>query len=148
MKLVQRATIQAPIDRAWALLMDLERAAACVPGVSGLTAVAPDRYRGSLALQLGPVRLTLDGELAVSARDDAAHRATLRADAKDARLGGSVRATLEIALAEAASGCELSVSGDMNIAGRIGEFGQPVIQRKADQLFAQMTACLGRVAAG
>ena len=35
----------------------------------------------------------------------------------------------------------------MNIAGRIGEFGQPVIQRKADQLLAQMTACLGRMAA-
>jgi carbon monoxide dehydrogenase subunit G len=146
-KLAQRVTIAAPVDRAWALVMDVERAAACVPGVSGLSAVAPDRYRGNLPLQLGPVRITLEGELSVSARDDAGHRATLRADAKDARLGGTVRATIDIALAEAEGGCELRVESDVNIAGRIGEFGQPVIQRKADQLLAQMTACLGRMAA-
>ena len=147
MKLTQRATIAAPIDRAWALLMDLKRAAACVPGVKGLIEVAPDRYRGSLPLQVGPVRLSLEGELAVASRDDAAQRATFRAEAKDARLGGSVRATIEIALAEVASGCELRVDGDVIIAGRIGEFGQPVIKRKADQLLAQMTECLGRMAA-
>jgi len=146
-KLTQRATIAAPIDRAWALVMDLQRAAACVPGVKGLTKIAPDRYGGSLPIQLGPVRLSLEGELIVSARDDAARCATLRADAKDARLGGSVRATIEIVLAEAAVGCELRVDGDVNIAGRIGEFGQPVIQRKADQLLRQMTDCLGRIAA-
>ena len=143
---MQRATIAAPIDRAWALVMDLEKAAACVPGVTALTKVAPDRYRGTLPLQIGPVRLALEGDLVVATRDDAARRATLRADAKDSRLGGTVRATIEIALAEAGTGCELRVDGDVNIAGRIGEFGQPMIQRKADQLLAQMTACLGRMA--
>jgi carbon monoxide dehydrogenase subunit G len=146
-RLTQRATIAAPIDRAWALVMDLERAASCVPGVSGLSAVGPDRYRGGLPLQLGPVRIALEGELTIASRDDVARRATLRADAKDSRLGGTVRATIDLALVEGASGCELRVDGDVNIAGRIGEFGQPVIQRKAAQLLAQMTECLGRMAA-
>ncbi len=147
MKLAQRETIAAPAARVWALVMDLEKAAGCVPGITALTQVAPDRYRGSLPVQIGPVRLVLEGEIAVTARDDAARRATLRADAKDSRLGGTVRATIDVALAESGASTELRVDGDVQIAGRIGEFGQPVIQRKAGQLLQQMAACLGRMAA-
>ena len=36
---------------------------------------------------------------------------------------------------------------DVQVAGRIGEFGQPVIQRKADQLMSQFAECLARTLA-
>ncbi len=147
MKLTHVSTIAAPIDRAWVVVMDVPRAAACVPGVAAVTPLGPDRFRGSLLVQIGPVRLVLDGEIAVIARDDGAHTASLRADAKDSRLGGTVRATVEIALRERADGCELRIASDVQIGGRIGEFGQPVIQRKADSLLAQFARCLAERAA-
>jgi carbon monoxide dehydrogenase subunit G len=81
-------------------------------------------------------------------RDDASRRASLRADAKDSRLGGSVTATVDLALPDVTGGCELRIGSDVQIGGRIGQFGQPVIQRKADQLLAQFAACLSRRAAG
>lgn len=146
MKLTHTSRIAAPMERVWDVVMDVPRAAACVPGVAAVTPRGPDRFTGSLLVQIGPVRLVLDGEIAVIARDDAAHRASLRADAKDSRLGGSVRATVEIALAERPDGCELRIASDVQIAGRIGEFGQPVIQRKADALLAQLAECVARSA--
>lgn len=147
MRLVHTATVPVSVERVWAVVMDVPRAAACVPGVSGVTRAGEERFHGVLGVQIGPVRLSLAGEVAIVARDDAAHRATLRADAKDTRLGGSVHATVEIALAPAGEGCELRIETDLRIAGRIGEFGQPVIQRKADQLLREFGACLGRTAA-
>ena len=58
-----------------------------------------------------------------------------------------MRATIDVALKDVSGGCELKIDGDVQIAGRIGEFGQPVIQRKADQLLGQFAQCLGRTAA-
>ncbi len=126
--------------------MDVPVAARCVPGVSAVTPSGPDRFTGSLLVQLGPVRLTLDGDIAVVSRDDAARTASLRAEAKDTRLGGTLRATVDVALRETAGGCELRIESDVQIGGRIGEFGQPVIQRKATQLLNDFAACLGRSA--
>lgn len=148
MRLAHTATIAAPLDRVWALVMDIPVAARCVPGVAAVTPDGPDRYKGQLLVQIGPVRLVLDGDIAVADRDDAAKRATLRADAKDTRLGGTVRAAVHISLSQVAAGTELRIESDVQIAGRIGEFGQPVIQRKSDQLLAQFTQCLARSVAG
>jgi carbon monoxide dehydrogenase subunit G len=146
LKVSHTATIAAPADRVWAVVMDVPAAARCVPGVAAVSKGPDGTFTGSLPVQIGPVRLALDGVISVTARDDAARRGSLRADAKDARLGGSVRATVDLTLREVAGGCELSIESDLQIAGRIGEFGQPVIKRKADQLLAAFAACLGRSA--
>lgn len=146
MKLAHRAMIDVPIERAWSVVMDIPAAARCVPGVAAVTPAGKDAYKGSLLVQIGPVRLVLDGDITVTSRDDVGHRAALRADAKDTRLGGTVRATVDLALRAAEGGCELDITSDVQIGGRIGEFGQPVIQRKADQLLAQFAQCLARTA--
>lgn len=147
MKLAHTATIPAPVDKVWAVVMDIPVAARCVPGVAAVTPDGPDHYKGQLLVQIGPVRLVLDGDIAVANRDDLAKRATLRADAKDTRLGGTVHAAIHVTLVQVAAGCELRIESDVQIAGRIGEFGQPVIKRKSDQLLAQFTECIARSAA-
>lgn len=148
MKLAHTATIVAPAEKIWAVVMDIPVAARCVPGVAAVTPAGPDQYKGQLLVQIGPVRLVLDGDIAVTARDDRAYRATLRADAKDSRLGGTVHAAVDVILTEHADGCQLRIESDVQIAGRIGEFGQPVIKRKSDQLLAQFADCLSRTVTG
>ena len=146
MRVAHTAVIRAPAADVWAVVMDIPVAARCVPGVAAVTPAGPARFKGSLLVQVGPVRLVLDGDISVVSRDDAAHRAALRADAKDSRLGGTVRATMDLALREVGDGCELRIESDIEVAGRIGEFGQPAIQRKATQLLSDLAACLGRSA--
>ena len=146
MKLSHKATVAAPAERVWEVVMNVPTAAKCVPGVAAVDPLGPDKFKGSLLVQIGPVRLVLDGEIVVVSRDDAARKASLKADAKDTRLGGTVRATINVVLADDANGCEMQIDSDVQIAGRIGEFGQPVIQRKADQLLAQFARCLARTA--
>jgi len=127
---------------------DLATTSGLEAGVAAVDPAGADKFNGSLLVQIGPVRLVLDGEIAVTSRDDASRRASLRANAKDSRVGGTVRSTVDLTLRDVPQGCELSIDSDVQIGGRIGEFGQPVIQRKADQMLAQFAACLGRTAAG
>ena len=147
MKLTHTALVRAPRAKVWKLVTDIPAAARCVPGVAAVTPSGAGKYKGSLLVQLGPVRLVLDGDIALTSTDEAAGKASLRADAKDTRLGGTVRATMDLALADKGDDTELRITSDVQIAWRIGEFGQPVIQRKADQLMTQFDDCLARTLA-
>ena len=140
MRFEHSAAIAASRARVWDLLMDVPRSARLVPGVESVEAAGPDRYRGTLRVQVGPVRLALEGDVAITARDAEAGTATMRVDAADARAGGAVRATLGLALSERDGATELRITTDAQVLGRIGEFGQPIIKRKADQLMSEFAA--------
>jgi uncharacterized protein len=144
MKFTHSAKVAAPRDRVWARLMDIPAAARCVPGVASVRPNGKDKYLGTLAVQIGPVRLVLDGDFAVTARDETAGTASIRADAKDSRVGGAIRATMDLALNEKAGETELRIGTDLAVMGRLGEFGQAVIKRKADQLMQDFAECLAR----
>lgn len=145
MKLEHTVSIAAPRARVWAVLMDLPVAAGCVPGTRDLAAEG-DGLRGTLEVRVGPVKLALIGTVTIESRDEGAGIARLRADAQDRRLGGAVRARVDLALAGDAP-TELRISSDVTILGRIGELGQPLITRQADKVLAGFADCLRRTVA-
>ena len=92
-------------------------------------------------MRVGPVKLALAGTVAVESRDEAAGTARLRADAEDRRLGGAVRAFVDLAVS-GDDPTELRVTSDVAVLGRIGELGQPLIARQADKVLAGFAECL------
>ena len=145
MKLEHRVTVDAPRAAVWAVLMDLPVAAGCVPGTRDVSAEG-DGVRGTLTVRVGPVKLALAGTVSVESRDEVAGTARLRADATDQRIGGAVRAFVDLAVTGDAP-TELRVSSDVAILGRIGELGQALIARQADKVLAGFADCLRRTAA-
>lgn len=145
MKLEHHLTLDAPRTAVWAVLMDLPVAAGCVPGTRDI-APAGDGVRGTLDVRVGPVKLALGGTVAVESRDEVAGTARLRADAADQRIGGAVRALVDLAVTGDAP-TELRISTDVAILGRIGELGQPLIARQADKVLAGFAECLRRTVA-
>ncbi len=145
MKFEHVVQVPAPADRVFPLLLDVPRIARCVPGVEAVEARDGGRYGGRLRVQVGPIRLALSGEVTIVSRDAAARVATMRADADDRATGG-VRALMTIAVADAAAGSELRITSDVQVLGRLGELGQPIMKRKADQLIAEFGRCLAREA--
>jgi uncharacterized protein len=140
MKLEYRVTVDAPRAKVWGVLMDLPAAARCVPGTRDI-APAGEGVSGTLDVRVGPVKLALGGTVTIESRDEAAGTARLRADAEDQRLGGAVRAFVDLAVRGDAP-TELKISSDVAILGRIGELGQPLIARQADKLLAGFAECL------
>jgi carbon monoxide dehydrogenase subunit G len=139
-KLDHRVTVDASRAKVWAALMDLPAAARCVPGTRDIVP-AGDGVRGTLDVRIGPVKLALAGTVAIESRDEAAGTARLRADATDQRIGGAVRAFLDLAVSGDAP-TVLRVSSDVAILGRIGELGQPHIARQAEKVLAGFAECL------
>lgn len=133
-------TLDLPADpaRVWAFIMDVPRVARCIPGVDGVEATAPDRYRATLKIRVGPIGLVLGSEIAITARDEAARTASLSLEAVDKRVGGAVKATMTMRLIESGGATSMHVVTDAQVMGRIGDFGQAVIRKKADQMLQEI----------
>ena len=144
MKLQHRLSVPAPRDEVWATFKDLPAVASCVPGVEALEALTTDRYRGRFVVGVGPIRLSLEGEVSLEILDDAGGRALLRADGTDRRLGGGVRALVTLAVAPGADrvATDVVIDSDVQVLGRIGELGQPLMKRKADDVMKAFAARL------
>ena len=139
MNFQQKITVKAPAAKLWAFVMDVPQVAGCVPGVSGVEAVdaAAGRYRGKLGFSLGPIRLTLEGDIAIEQQDAAVHTAVMRAEAKDRRLGGGVNATMRMDLHPAGDTTDLVITTDATFLGELGDFGQAIIRKKADGILEE-----------
>jgi carbon monoxide dehydrogenase subunit G len=120
--------------------MDLPVAAGCVPGTRDITPDG-DGVRGTLDVRVGPIKLALAGTVAIESRDEGAGTARLRADAEDRRIGGAVRAFVDLAVSGDAP-TELRIGTDVAILGRLGELGQSLIARQADKVLVGFTECL------
>lgn len=149
MKLEHRCTITARREAVWDFLMDMQNVASCLPGVQEFTAQDADHYAGTLRVKVGPVALTFQGTVHVEQRDREHWHGTVRAEAKDRKLGGGVQAHLVMTLeAVGPSTTAMHVALETHILGKIGEFGQPVIRKKtatmlqefAQQVSAQLVA--------
>jgi carbon monoxide dehydrogenase subunit G len=133
----QERVIPVERERLWDFLMEVPRVGCCVPGVEGIEAVEAGAYKGSLKVQVGPIRLLLQGTILVEEQDRSAWRARMRAEANDRRLGGGIRARLSLTLAPAENGTRVRIETDLAVLGKIGEFGQPIIKKKADTLLEE-----------
>ena len=88
-----------------------------------------------MTLKIGAIRLNFEGTIVVVERDRDDLRARLEAQAADRRVGGNVRATIEMSLVpRAEEEVDLLIRTDAAIMGKLGEMGQAVIRKKADQI--------------
>jgi uncharacterized protein len=141
MRFEHRVTIAADRERVWDFLMQVPKVGQCVPGVTDVKPLSGDEYEGTMKVRIGPVALQLQGKLSIVERDESAGRATMSAQAADRRAGGSVKARMQMQLEpRSPSETELIVTTDANVLGKLGEFGQPVIRRKADQTMEEFAS--------
>jgi carbon monoxide dehydrogenase subunit G len=136
------ATLSASKAAVWSFLMDVPKAASCVPGAEDVRQLDSDtNYAGVMKVRVGPISLSLSGTVTVEERDEAAGRAAMKAQASDRRVGGSVNAQVTMTVREAGPGqTQLLVVTDANVLGKLGEFGQPVIRKKSEQIMQQFVA--------
>jgi uncharacterized protein len=137
-----QATLDASRDAVWSFLMDVPQAATCVPGAEDVKQLGDDKsYAGVMKVRVGPISLSLAGTVNVDERDESAGRAAMTAQATDRRVGGAVNAKITMTVSESSPGkTELNVITDANVLGKLGEFGQPVIRKKSEQIMQQFVA--------
>jgi len=144
MKLENEFTVDAPVDKAWNVMLDLERVTPCLPGAQLTEQTGDGEHKGTMRVKLGPVTQDYQGKVWFEETDESQHRAVLRADGQDARGQGTASATITSTLQEENGGdsTRVRVETDMQITGRAAQFGQGVQQDVAEKIMGQFAECL------
>jgi carbon monoxide dehydrogenase subunit G len=138
---------EASPDRVWAFVMDIPSMAKCIPGCDGVEELGNNHYKATVKIKVGPIGLALASDISIVEKDETNRTASLLVEAADKRVGGAVKATMSMKLTPEGDGTKLEVSTDANVMGRIGDFGQPIIRKKADQTLQEVAANLRKALA-
>ncbi|MFA6299819.1 MAG: SRPBCC family protein [Nocardioides sp.] len=148
MKIANEFTVSAPIDKAWALLTDIEEVAPCLPGAT-LTGREGDTYTGKIKVKVGPVLSEFTGTAGFAEKDDVARRAVIDAKGKDTRGSGNAAALITVQLRAEGERTVANVDTDLMISGKLAQFGSGMIQQVSEKLLGQFVESLeGKLSAG
>ncbi len=139
-----RITVPAPPERVWAFMMDIPSVGRCVPGLGNIERLDDQTYSGVMSVRVGPIAVKLDGRVILAERDEESHHARMDLQAADKRVNGAVNARMRMELAPSDGGAQTDVAihTDANVMGKLGEFGQAVIRKKADQILQEFASNL------
>jgi carbon monoxide dehydrogenase subunit G len=144
MLIENRQIIAAPRSDLWEFLMQIEQVGECIPGVTEVRLVAPEEYETTMGVKVGPINLKFEAKLHVVERDREHWTAKMRAEGTERGVGGAVNATFTMTLEELSEDAtELFVQTDARILGKLGEFGQPVMKKKAGTITEQFARTVG-----
>lgn len=136
MKIENEFKVDIPIDQAWAVLTDLEGVASCLPGAQ-LTGSEGDSYMGKMKIKVGPVTSEYAGTATFVEKNDTEHRAVISAKGRDARGAGSASVTITVQLQSQGDQTMVSLDTDLEITGKIAQFGSAMIVEVSEKYLDQ-----------
>lgn len=126
MKLRHCTDVSASPDDVWSFLQDTHAVVGCLPGAQLVDDLGDDRYRGSLQVAVGPLKMAYAGDVSVVERDAETHRIVLDASGRDKRGSGAARAHVYVQVAPVGAGSRIDVVSDVELTGRIASLGRGV----------------------
>jgi carbon monoxide dehydrogenase subunit G len=121
--------------------MDVPSMASCIPGASDVRQIDDTTYDATIATRIGPITARFGCRIVVLGLDEAARTGTVEVSGKDVKLGGGVKARMEVALREADGTTTVSIVSDVDVLGRIGQYGHGMIGKRADAMLDDFAAC-------
>ena len=133
MELEHSFTVPVPKDRAWDVLLDVERVAPCMPGAT-LDSVDGDEIRGRIKVKVGPISMTYAGTAQIVERDEKAGIVRLDAAGKETRGAGTASASVRSLLEDRGNETHVTVLTTLNVTGKPAQFGRGVMNEVGGKL--------------
>ena len=142
------SVVPASREATWTLVMDIPKAATCIPGLKDITPDGEARYQATLQARVGPMGMNLSGVITVLSQDAESGEAHFLVEANDRRVGGGVKTNMSMKVtAKSPTETELEIVADTTFMGRLGELGQPLIRRKARNTLEDFSKNLSKLLA-
>ncbi len=149
MELDNSFTVPVPPDRAWDVLLDVERIAPCMPGAT-VDEFDGEVVTGRIKVKVGPVSLTYRGTAKFTERDPEARFVVVEASGKETRGAGTASATVRASLEPEPSGeaTKVVMHTTMNVTGRPAQFGRGVMVEVGGKLVEKFAENLSQLISG
>jgi carbon monoxide dehydrogenase subunit G len=146
-RIENRFTVPAGVERAWQVINDVPRIVPCMPGAELTETSADGAYRGNVKVKIGPVQLQFNGEARLYDIDPAAHTMKMRSRASDVKGRGTVASEMAFAMAPHDGHTEVHVTTDLTLTGSVAQYGRGagLIKEVANQFTQEFAANLEKL---
>ena len=136
-KLDKRYELGVSATKAWAILSDLERIAACMPGASLGERLGDNAFKGSVKVKVGPATAQFGGEVEILAMDEATRSMTLKGKGAD-KGGSSASMELEAVIEDHGLGDSVLLgNASVIVNGKFAQFGGRMMVQVSDVILKQ-----------
>src|SRR5262245_17603189 len=142
-KIEEKFEVQAPVERVWQYLIDPKRVVECLPGAEVLEQKDDETFLGAIKVKVGPLSMSYKGQAKFTEVNEETHQVRMVGDAREVTGSGSTKVSmLSTVVPLANGGSEVSVNADVELVGKIVQFGRGMIEEVSRQMFRQFAACV------
>ena len=142
-KIEERFEVQAPIERVWKYLIDPKRVVECLPGAELLEQQDEHTFLGAIKVKVGPLSMSYKGQAKFTEINEQTHQVRMVGDAREVGGSGSTKVSMLSTVAPLANGgSEVLVNADIDLVGKIVQFGRGMIEEVSRQMFRQFSTCV------
>ena len=142
MQLENSFTVEAPPDRVFAYLLDVNKVVGCVPGAELTEVVDENTFHVKVKIKVGPITVAYSGTARITGRDDAARSATLEGQGRETTGQGSARASAVMKVDTSGEASVVTITTEYSVAGRVAQFGRGVMEDVARRIVHEMATCI------
>lgn len=144
-KIEERFEVQAPVERVWKYLIDPARVVECLPGAELIEMKDEHNFVGAIKVKVGPLAMSYKGNAKFTEVNEQTHQVRMVGDAREVGGSGSTKVSMLSTVTPSANGgSEVVVSADVELVGRIVQFGRGMIEEVSRQMFRQFSTCVKR----
>src|SRR5246127_528939 len=129
-----------PVEKVWRFFDDIPQVAACLPGAELTEDLGGDKYKGRVAVRMGPVRLQFAGTAEITERDEAAKRVVVHAAGAEEKGRGQANMVVTATLTRVSRGTKVAVAQDLQLAGAAAQYGRGMISDVTSVLMRDFSA--------
>jgi carbon monoxide dehydrogenase subunit G len=142
-KIAERFEVQAPVERVWKYLIDPASVVQCLPGAELLESQDERTFIGQIKVKVGPLSMAYKGKGSFTEVNEDTHTVRMVGEAREVGGSGSTKVTMVSTVAALdGGGSQVSVDADINLVGRIVQFGRGMIEEVSRQMFRQFATCV------
>ena len=116
-----------PVGKVWQFFDNIPQVAACLPGAELTEDLGDGKFKGRVAVRMGPVRLQFGGTAEITERDEAARRLVVHAAGAEEKGRGQASMVITATLTQAGRGTKVGVAQDLQLSGAAAQYGRGMI---------------------